>query len=120
MKKPRKTKKPPPPPKLISLLERQQFKKWDLKSIATPKKVLLWMGMQLAKFFRRCNKPIKENRIIFGSQMLVCVYPEWWWKQHGDTFVTKQIEYLQRNPKVMEKWVEPAKPEDVGKENEPA
>lgn len=88
---------------MISVLERIVEKKWRLTEYGDPKRVILYLGWRLAKFSRRMQKPAKEIRKILGKEMLVCVYPQWWWEKFGDGIVEFQLGLLRQRPELLAK-----------------
>jgi len=88
---------------MISLLDRVIEKKWRLADYGDPKRVILYLGLPLARFARRVRNPVKETRRILGQEMLVCVYPTEWWERWGDEIVKFQFGLLRERPDLLEK-----------------
>lgn len=86
-----------------SVLERIIEKQIKLKDYGTdPKKLLLWLGIQLAKFWRRKGQePRREERLLLGKPQMCCVYPRWWYGQHGDYRLTRECGYIQQHPDLL-------------------
>lgn len=88
---------------MISVLDRVVAKKWKLAECGDPKRVILFLGWRLARFCRRVTEPTKETRKILGQEMLVCVYPVWWWEKFGDGIVEYQLGLLRKQPELLQK-----------------
>jgi hypothetical protein len=103
-KRPRITKKKDDPNwQYQSVLERIIEKKIKLKDYATePKRLLLWVGIQLAKFWRRGGRePRREERLLLGKESMCCVYPRWWFDDHGDYRLIRECGYVQKHPDLL-------------------
>ena len=90
---------------LISLLERQTQKRFDLKKLGDPKAVLLFLGVRIRQFAsKKLTKILRYNKNIFGKKMIVCVYPRWWWRDFGDRFIEHTLENERLKERVTITW----------------